>query len=522
MDDLKFNDPLMKKMWYVAPEKIDSSHSRMGIKEAWSAGYSGKNIVITIIDDGIERSHPDLRTNYDKRASIDLNDRDDDPTPRYDLDNSNRHGTRCAGVSSAVANNSLCGMGIAFNSKIGGIRMLDGDITDALEAISLMHQNEYIDIYSSSWGPEDNGRTLDGPGRLANHALIQGIVNGRKGKGVIYVWASGNGGLFQDNCGADGYVSSIYTVSIGSITINGRSPYYVEKCTSTIAVTYSSGNECTSFDCGIVSTDLHNKCTYGHSGTSASAPLAAGIIALILEANPNLGWRDVQHIIIRSATLDEINPRDALWRINGVGRRYSHLFGYGLMNAKKMVDLAENWKPIKEPAKVCIIKSERVGLIRNKHANSVVLFRIDVEDSCNYFDERQKGKNYSMYELFNGTESIKAVKPSNILEHVQIIYSGEQEQRGRLKISLISPSNTLSILFDRRTHDHSNLPFDNWFFSSLHFWGENPFGRWIIKVEYFDRDLYTKNRNLRKKYFPKDFDVSKALLVLWGTDNKYD
>ncbi len=73
-----------------------------------------------ILDDGVERTHPDLAANYDPEASIDLNDNDDDPTPRYDLINSNRHGTRCAGTVAAAANNSDCAVGIAYDGKVGG------------------------------------------------------------------------------------------------------------------------------------------------------------------------------------------------------------------------------------------------------------------------------------------------------------------------------------------------------------------------------------------------------------------
>lgn len=112
-----------------------------------------------------------------------------------------RHGTRCAGVVAATANNSLCTVGIAYNARIGGmssyssttttrfssrsqlqprsvclgVRMLDGDMTDIMEAKSLSLRQQYIDIYSSSWGPEDDGRTVDGPGRLAGLALESGI-----------------------------------------------------------------------------------------------------------------------------------------------------------------------------------------------------------------------------------------------------------------------------------------------------------------------------------------------------------
>lgn len=68
----------------------------------------------------------------------------------------------------------------------------------------------------------------------------------------------------------------------------------------------------------IVTTDLHHSCTASHTGTSASAPLAAGICALALEANRNLTWRDMQHIVVRTAKPANLKADD--WQVNGVGR----------------------------------------------------------------------------------------------------------------------------------------------------------------------------------------------------------
>ncbi len=94
----------------------------------------------------------------------------------------------------ASANNSFCAVGIAHGSGIGGVRILDGQILDILEARALSHARQHVDVYSASWGPDDNGRTVDGPGRLARRAIRDGIEKGRGGKGSIFVWASGNGG----------------------------------------------------------------------------------------------------------------------------------------------------------------------------------------------------------------------------------------------------------------------------------------------------------------------------------------
>ncbi|CDQ69203.1 unnamed protein product [Oncorhynchus mykiss] len=98
-----------------------------------------------------------------------------DPMPRYDASNENKHGTRCAGEVAASANNSHCTVGIAYNARIGGVRMLDGDVTDMVEAKSLSLQPQHIDIYSASWGPDDDGKTVDGPASLARQAFENGI-----------------------------------------------------------------------------------------------------------------------------------------------------------------------------------------------------------------------------------------------------------------------------------------------------------------------------------------------------------
>jgi proprotein convertase subtilisin/kexin type 1 len=88
-----------------------------------------------------------------------------------------------------LANNSICGVGVAFNSKIGGVRMLDGRVNDRLEAEALSLLIDHVDIFSSSWGPSDDGKAVEGPGKLASMGLEKGIKEGRGGKGTIYVWA---------------------------------------------------------------------------------------------------------------------------------------------------------------------------------------------------------------------------------------------------------------------------------------------------------------------------------------------
>uniref|UniRef100_A0A663N168 Proprotein convertase subtilisin/kexin type 6 n=1 Tax=Athene cunicularia TaxID=194338 RepID=A0A663N168_ATHCN len=449
---LPFNDPVWPNMWYLhCGDKSSRCRSEMNVLAAWQRGYTGKNVVVTILDDGIERNHPDLLQNYDPLASYDVNGNDHDPTPRYDASNENKHGTRCAGEVAAAANNSYCIVGIAYNARIGGIRMLDGDVTDVVEAKSLGIRPDYIDIYSASWGPDDDGKTVDGPGLLAKQAFEHGIKKGRRGLGSIFVWASGNGGREGDYCSCDGYTNSIYTISISSTTENGYKPWYLEECASTLATTYSSG---AFYERKIVTTDLRHRCTDGHTGTSVSAPMVAGIIALALEANPLLTWRDVQHLLVKTSR--PVHLRAADWKTNGAGHKVSHLYGFGLVDADAIVVEAKKWKAV-PPQHICVGSLDRVPkYIRADH----VLRASTLSSAC--ADHRDQHVLY--------------------LEHVVVRLSISHPRRGDLQISLISPKGTRSQLLARRVFDHSNEGFKGWEFMTVHCWGERAAGEWTLEI----------------------------------------
>uniref|UniRef100_A0A672FUZ3 Furin (paired basic amino acid cleaving enzyme) b n=1 Tax=Salarias fasciatus TaxID=181472 RepID=A0A672FUZ3_SALFA len=460
-------DPDFSKQWYL----FNPTHQDLNTQTAWAQGYTGKGVVVTILDDGIEKNHPDLINNYDPEASYDVNDDDNDPQPRYTQRNENRHGTRCAGEVAAAANNGVCGVGVAYNAKIGGVRMLDGEVTDVVEAHSLSLNPQHIHIYSASWGPEDDGKSLDGPAKLAKEAFLQGITKGRGGLGSIFVWASGNGGREQDNCNCDGYTNSIYTLSISSTTQSGNVPWYSEPCSSTLATTFSSGNP---GEKQIVTTDLWEKCTDSHTGTSASAPLAAGIIALALEANMNLTWRDMQHLVVRTSQPVHLSAGD--WKTNGVGRRVSHSYGYGLLDAGAMVALAKNWTT--------------VGL-QHQCVNAMLSEPRDIGNKL----------------VFSKSVDACWGRPEYVgsLEHVQARLTLSHSQRGKLAIHLISPLGTRSTLLFPRPNDFSAEGFNDWAFMTTHSWDEDPQGEWTLEIE----NVAANGR---------DYGVlSQFTLILWGT-----
>ncbi|XP_034833385.1 furin-like protease 2 isoform X2 [Maniola hyperantus] len=451
-----FPDPLFKEQWYLnggAKDGLD-----MNVSPAWQKGYTGKGVVVSILDDGIQTNHPDLAQNYDPLASTDINGNDDDPMPQDNGDN--KHGTRCAGEVAAVAYNQYCGVGVAFNASIGGVRMLDGVVNDAVEARALGLNPDHIDIYSASWGPEDDGKTVDGPGPLARRAFIYGVTSGRRGKGSIFVWASGNGGRHTDSCNCDGYTNSIFTLSISSATQGGYKPWYLEECSSTLASTYSSGTP--GHDKSVATVDMDGRlradhiCTVEHTGTSASAPLAAGICALALEANPDLTWRDMQYLVVLTSRPQPLE-KEAGWIVNGVKRKVSHKFGYGLMDASEMVSLAEQWVSV-PPQHIC--KSQEINEDK------------PIDPSYGY--------TLSAHMDVNGCSG--TVNEVRYLEHVQCKISLRFFPRGNLRILITSPMQTTSTLLFERPRDVISSNFDDWPFLSVHFWGERAEGRWTLQI----------------------------------------
>ncbi|CAG2112325.1 unnamed protein product, partial [Medioppia subpectinata] len=281
----------------------------------------------------------------------------------------------------------------------------------------------------------------------------------------------GNGGRRLDNCNCDGYTNSIYTLSISSATQNGQKPWYLEECSSTLATTYSSGTP--GRDDNILSVDqdmtyfkslesggtpdTSRLCTRSHTGTSASAPIAAAIVALALEANPALTWRDLQHLVLLSSRYEPLRHESG-WITNGVGRRVSHKFGYGLIDATQMVRFAENWTPT-PTQRVCETHTE------------------DTEREIPVHPKRH-------LEVSLTTEACRdSSNEVNYLEHIQAKITLKYKPRGSLKISLISPSGTITHLLFARPRDTDESSFTNWPFLSVHFWGESAVGKWKLIIQ---------------------------------------
>lgn len=458
-------DPYFPYQWYLKNTGQNGGKPRLdlNVEAAWAQGYSGKNVTTAIMDDGIDYMHPDLRKNYNARASWDFSSNDPYPYPRYTDDWFNSHGTRCAGEVSAARDNGICGVGVAYDSLVAGIRMLDQPyMTDLIEANSMGHEPNLIHIYSASWGPTDDGKTVDGPRNATMKAIVRGVNEGRNGLGNIYVWASGDGGA-DDDCNCDGYAASMWTISINSAINDGSNAHYDESCSSTLASTFSNGAK--DPNTGVATTDLYGKCTKTHSGTSAAAPEAAGVFALALEANPNLTWRDIQHLTVLTSKRNSLYDakRRFGWQMNGVGLEFNHLFGFGILDAGAMVALAKDWVTV-PPRYHC--QAAQYTTHHEIKMNATVVLELET-DAC------------------EGTDT-----EVNYLEHVQAVVTLNSSRRGDVELFLVSPMGTKSMILSKRPHDDDSRDgFTKWPFMTTHTWAENPRGKWKIEAQFNSEQL---------------------------------
>ena len=430
--DLDIQDPTFKEQWHLF-NPIQVGHD-LNVTGVWLQGITGNGTISAVIDDGLDMYSDDLKDNYYKEGSWDFNENSDEPKPRLFDD---KHGTRCSGEIAAVKNN-VCGVGMAYDSRIAGIRILSKPISDEDEALAINYHMQENDIYSCSWGPPDDGQTMDAPGLLIQKAIVNGVQQGRGGLGSVFVFAAGNGAGADDNCNFDGYTNSIYSITVGGIDRAGNHPYYSESCSAQMVVTYSSGH-----NDAIHTTDVGtDKCYNGHGGTSAAGPLVVGTVALALSARPDLSWRDLQYLCLETAI--PIHLDDGGWQETPNGHKFSHMYGYGKIDAWQYVEAAKNWTTVKAQAWY--------------HSPW-----ISVQHAVPQGDQ-------GLAASFDVTDEMLALANFERLEHVTVTMNVEHTRRGDLSVELRGPQGGVSHLATARNNDGDPSGYDDWTFMSVAHW----------------------------------------------------
>lgn len=447
------SDPRFPEQWHLENRGQSGGvpFADLNIREVWDDGINGEGVVVGVVDTGIQYTHPDLSPNWLVGKGYDYLGNDTNPSPAA---NEDRHGTAVAGITLA-ASNSIGVVGIAHQAKLVPLRMIAydpsiGGATREEVADSLSHLSwEEVDVFNNSWGPsDDQGVRYAGISSIVRDSITNGTLDGRGGLGVIYVWAAGNGGLDDDNSNFDGYNSLPYTISVGAVGHDDVRANYSEKGANLLVSAPSQGR-----GPGILTTDNTGSSGYAQgdefsnfNGTSAAAPMVTGVVALMLDRRPDLGWMDVQQILAKSAS--PVDFSDEKWSRNGAGHWVSHDYGFGRVDAKAAVSLSAQWVKLGSYQEQTGSQSLFESLFQNQ--------------------------------LESGSITIQPPSPMTV-HSVLVTVDFNHSNWGDLRIELISPSGTRSILQEPHFNFSNPMP-NEWTFLSTHFLDEPADGDWRLEV----------------------------------------
>jgi subtilisin-like proprotein convertase family protein len=516
-------DPLAAEAWHLKNTGQKTFSTGPGITgqdimllPAFDLGVTGHGVRIAVSDTGTEVDHPDLNLNQlsqDHRSYLYHSQQDWRNSSPYPSD-SDPHGTAVTGIIAALRGNGLGSHGVSPEAQFASFRFImnyGASVTQSSMLAKTIDQTAGdFDIFNYSYGYTDCQYFQEDP--LVNDAIEVGVTSLRNGKGAIYVQAAGNSfsstiGECLDNSLTTKYagntnvtsdLASPHKIIVSSVNAQGvKSSYATPGSGIWVA---APGGEYGLSSPAILTTDL-TSCNVGYSfkslaldpfnsgrslenlncnytslmnGSSSAAPITSGVIALMLEANPDLSWRDVKHILaltsdpIDYSTSPLIHPNglivtgydyDYKWTTNGAGYNYSNWYGFGRINAYEAVRMAQNYDfPLR--------KYEKTSNPHTKkwYYNSGTL-SLSIPDG-------------TAIPIEHGIEVLHHF----IVEAVQIKVTIDHPAPQDLAIHLVSPAGTESRLLNINSGIYSTSLGANKLLLSNSFYGEPSLGTWKIKV----------------------------------------
>lgn len=515
------------QQWYL---------SAIGAQKAWRDwGVSGKGITICVLDEFCDTTHDDLYLNVTRNFAA-------NPINDYVIPPSNKrnHGTNVTGLINGQGSYII---GVAPDADINFYNISDDNGVYGFAKDALVYDasnNEFADIYSNSWG---GATQLLGPSNAfssidktdVTNAIIKGIKNGRNGKGSIYIFAAGNDGAitvpsnidlsnnlfgilpfqFQGgNANWDGsIVNSIYTITVGSRSDNLNITYYSSPGSCVLCsgpgghipiTVYSINNglindsktysyeENSTID--IVTTNPTINSGFPiintFSGTSATTPMVAGCIAMLLEAYPEFTWRDIKELISMSCYIND----ELSYIRNASGRYYNTKSGYGCINIDKLLSTSYDYTVLPNQLYVDVsMNNSDAGVIQETPGGKIVTITVKAYDSGNYLIKDMSSNQIvdissniivEMIMLHLNMGLAKDLSGNPVVNQNEPVYE--------ISINLISPSGTkIPCIVGTNLWIGANLvnrPVDNSYnlynnYDLLHegFRGENAIGNWIIE-----------------------------------------
>ena len=534
-------DPLVKEQWHLVNSGQAAFAAQPGVpgedlamRGALQDGPTGRGVRVAVVDTGLEICHPDLAANIEAGASHNFNvgpwtgASNRDP---YQPSSMGDHGTSVAGVIAAAANNGIGGRGVAPNAMLRGYNLLSandwtGARVDSLGGSSVSPNSAEVDIFNMSFGSLGYEGNPDPDTDVALYR--NGVTNLRDGLGAIYVKAAGN---FFRSCrslpravnaqigcvsaNADPTNNLPYLIVVGGYNAAGKRASY-SSAGANLWISTPSGEFGASFP-AIITTDqvglnrgydtfgprglaLEGQLNpYGHyissfNGTSAAAPNASGAIALLLEAHPDLTWRDVKHVLAKTAR--QIDPDISAVRYGFGGA--AHLLQRPWAD-RSAEERARNWYGF-GPAPYVLQLPWVVNAAGYHFHNWYGFGALALDDALAYAASHQADglgalvetapfavaegaaiPDYSSSGLTQEVDVSGLPADSNI-EAVTLTIDVTHPFTNDLGIHLISPSGTQSVLNPVFNDILANDQDLDWQLLSNAFYGERPNGRWTLKV----------------------------------------
>lgn len=477
-------DPLYVDQWHLkntgqqgATGVAGVAGEDMNVQPVW-ATRKGTGVRIAVVDDGLEIAHEDLTANVAVGLSYNYLNASTDPT-------GGNHGTAVAGIAAARDDNALGGLGAAPRANMVGYNLLQS-ATIANEADAMTRGSPNVHISNNSWGAADSNGTLDASTSLWRTAITTGLTSGRGGLGTLYTWAAGNGAP-TDNSNYDGRANNRGVIAVAAVNDRGVKSSYSEPGAN-LWISAPGGEFCSTHT--ITTTDrtgaingYNITATAGSSdyantnytrcmkGTSAATPGAAGVIALVLEAKPTLGWRDVRLILAQSARKND--AADAGWTLSTTTPAYNfnHKYGFGVIDAAAAVTLASTWINVgTEVTSTTTLASPGLAIPDNNTTG------------------------------VSNTINVAGSGITNI-EFIEITFSAANHPySGDLSITLTSPAGAVSEL--SATHVCSPCTaYSGWVFGSARHLGEAANGNWTLTVRDLSAADFGTFQSWRLKFF---------------------